>query len=86
MASSNKNITISTTSPKGATGESNTVPAKSPKGQCLCSPTTHKGSFRCRYHRSDSSGSSAWFKRSNSLPPGKSHNLPALSPKSVEST
>ncbi|KAK4437468.1 hypothetical protein Salat_0080700 [Sesamum alatum] len=22
------------------------------KNNCLCSPTTHAGSFRCRYHRS----------------------------------
>lgn len=29
-------------SPKGA----------GPRRQCLCSPTTHKGSFRCRLHRS----------------------------------
>ncbi|KAG0479945.1 hypothetical protein HPP92_010803 [Vanilla planifolia] len=34
-------------------------------GQCLCSPTTHQGSFRCRYHRSLSS---AWFRRSKSMP------------------
>ncbi|KAH0459166.1 hypothetical protein IEQ34_011980 [Dendrobium chrysotoxum] len=34
-------------------------------GQCLCSPTTHQGSFRCRYHRSMSS---AWLRRSNSMP------------------
>ncbi|KAK9277101.1 hypothetical protein L1049_006640 [Liquidambar formosana] len=24
------------------------------KGSCLCSPTTHAGSFRCRLHRSPS--------------------------------
>ncbi|KAK4344194.1 hypothetical protein RND71_037288 [Anisodus tanguticus] len=23
----------------------------SAKYSCLCSPTTHEGSFRCRYHR-----------------------------------
>ncbi|KAL0916551.1 hypothetical protein M5K25_014072 [Dendrobium thyrsiflorum] len=41
-------------------------------GQCLCSPTTHQGSFRCRYHRSMSS---AWLRRSNSMPStaSKSH-------------
>ncbi|WMV38753.1 hypothetical protein MTR67_032138 [Solanum verrucosum] len=27
---------------------------KSAKYNCLCSPTTHAGSFRCRYHRSAS--------------------------------
>nr|GEW73250.1 hypothetical protein [Tanacetum cinerariifolium] len=26
------------------------------KPNCLCSPTTHVGSFRCRYHRSSSLG------------------------------
>ncbi|KAB1207839.1 hypothetical protein CJ030_MR7G004139 [Morella rubra] len=26
----------------------------SAKGNCLCSPTTHAGSFRCRLHRSPS--------------------------------
>ncbi|KAI4350868.1 hypothetical protein L6164_005275 [Bauhinia variegata] len=40
--------------------------ASNPKGQCLCSPTTHEGSFRCRFHRAKSS--SAWMKRSNSMP------------------
>ncbi|KAI3419882.1 ABC transporter domain-containing protein [Psidium guajava] len=24
------------------------------KSSCLCSPTTHAGSFRCRYHRNSS--------------------------------
>ncbi|MCD9639055.1 hypothetical protein HAX54_023335 [Datura stramonium] len=28
--------------------------AKSAKYNCLCSPTTHAGSFRCRYHRTSS--------------------------------
>ncbi|KAH1235949.1 hypothetical protein GmHk_08G021286 [Glycine max] len=39
----------------------------SPKGQCLCSPTTHEGSFRCRFHRSATASSSppSWMKRSN---------------------
>ncbi|KAL8237602.1 hypothetical protein R6Q59_018683 [Mikania micrantha] len=26
------------------------------KPNCLCSPTTHAGSFRCRYHRTNSLG------------------------------
>ncbi|KAL3735843.1 hypothetical protein ACJRO7_024897 [Eucalyptus globulus] len=26
--------------------------AKGARGWCLCSPTVHPGSFRCRYHRS----------------------------------
>ncbi|XP_042381219.1 uncharacterized protein LOC121974293 [Zingiber officinale] len=41
-------------SPKGGGG-----------GMCLCSPTTHQGSFRCRHHRSQST---AWMRRSNSMP------------------
>ncbi|PIN11518.1 hypothetical protein CDL12_15887 [Handroanthus impetiginosus] len=28
--------------------------AASTRNNCLCSPTTHVGSFRCRYHRSSS--------------------------------
>ncbi|KAL2342516.1 hypothetical protein Fmac_003801 [Flemingia macrophylla] len=38
-----------------------------PKGQCLCSPTTHEGSFRCRFHRSVTPSSSppSWMKRSS---------------------
>ncbi|TKY60899.1 hypothetical protein E2542_SST18002 [Spatholobus suberectus] len=40
--------------------------ASLPKGQCLCSPTTHEGSFRCRFHRSVTASSSppSWMKRS----------------------
>ncbi|KAL3849107.1 hypothetical protein ACJIZ3_010989 [Penstemon smallii] len=30
--------------------------AASVRQNCLCSPTTHAGSFRCRYHRNNSSG------------------------------
>ncbi|EOY30817.1 Uncharacterized protein TCM_037897 [Theobroma cacao] len=77
---SHGNITVST-SPKGSNSEA-AVPTNSPKGgQCLCSPTTHQGSFRCRFHRSSSS---AWMKRSKSMPANGS--LASLSPKSVEST
>ncbi|PON58632.1 hypothetical protein PanWU01x14_165220 [Parasponia andersonii] len=77
---SHGSIKVSTSSPKGGTGE---APASSPKGQyCLCSPTTHQGSFRCRFHRSSSSP--AWMKRSNSMPANSS--VASLSPKSVEST
>ncbi|CAL9243730.1 unnamed protein product [Arabidopsis halleri] len=28
--------------------------SKPTRQNCLCSPTTHAGSFRCRYHRVDS--------------------------------
>nr|KYP61610.1 hypothetical protein KK1_016106 [Cajanus cajan] len=47
-------------SPSGATSF--------PKGQCLCSPTTHEGSFRCRFHRSSvtpSSSPPSWMKCSS---------------------
>ncbi|CAN4094368.1 unnamed protein product [Withania somnifera] len=91
---SHKVITV-TTSSDSTTGES-LPPTNCPKGQCLCSPTTHRGSFRCRYHRSTGSGettSSAWFKRSKSMPANNKHNvknnnndLSSVSPKSVEST
>ncbi|OIT39415.1 hypothetical protein A4A49_22363 [Nicotiana attenuata] len=79
---SHKSITVST-SDNCANGDS--LPANSPKGQCLCSPTTHRGSFRCRYHRTPTSGNttSEWFKRSKSMPVNKHNNI---SPKSVEST
>ncbi|KAI5680553.1 hypothetical protein M9H77_01780 [Catharanthus roseus] len=83
MASRTKvTVTTTTTSPKSPNGDS----GNSPKGgqQCLCSPTTHQGSFRCRFHRS---GSTAWFKRSKSMPANNNNNnIPSLSPKSVEST
>ncbi|KAF5200381.1 hypothetical protein FRX31_010033 [Thalictrum thalictroides] len=73
------------TSPKtaGGKGESTMI---SPKGggQCLCSPTTHNGSFRCRFHRSLSS---TWMmRRSKSMPPRNSTTATVISPKSVEST
>ncbi|RAL37206.1 hypothetical protein DM860_004128 [Cuscuta australis] len=73
-------MSVSTTSPKGVAGggeSDDTAPANSsPKGQCLCSPTTHKGSFRCRIHRSPPNV----FKRSNSMAAKTS-----VSPKSVKS-
>ncbi|KAI3421762.1 uncharacterized protein J3R85_011973 [Psidium guajava] len=79
---SKPSISIST-SPKG---EAPTAAAgSSPKGQCLCSPTTHPGSFRCRFHRS---GSSAWMKRSNSMPASGNSagsSVSSSSPKSVDS-
>ncbi|KAF8026420.1 hypothetical protein BT93_F3027 [Corymbia citriodora subsp. variegata] len=42
------NLSPRTTKAAG-TGKSNC------KSNCLCSPTTHVGSFRCRFHRSSSS-------------------------------
>ncbi|KAK8483252.1 hypothetical protein V6N12_019163 [Hibiscus sabdariffa] len=78
---SHGNIILST-SPKGSNSES--AAAISPKGgQCLCSPTTHRVSFRCKFHRASSS---AWImKRSKSMPTNNT-SMPSFSPKSVEST
>ncbi|GFS41002.1 hypothetical protein Acr_00g0071670 [Actinidia rufa] len=70
---SNVSITVTvSTSPKSGNEELN-----SSKGQqCLCSPTTHQGSFRCRFHRP---GSTAWFKRSKSMPNSKPQRHLSLS-------
>ncbi|KVI11612.1 hypothetical protein Ccrd_009977 [Cynara cardunculus var. scolymus] len=60
----------------------------SPRGQlCLCSPTTHQGSFRCKFHR-QASTTVGWFSRSKSMPPTRNNNTnhaSSISPKSVES-
>ncbi|KAK4397034.1 hypothetical protein Sango_1540000 [Sesamum angolense] len=78
MASQDSNSSLSAaTSPKGES-------VVSPRGQCLCSPTTHQGSFRCRFHRS--TAKPEWFKRSKSMPAADTA-APASdpgSPKSVE--
>ncbi|CAL0312472.1 unnamed protein product [Lupinus luteus] len=71
-----------TTSPKSDGGVTSL-----PKGHCLCSPTTHEGSFRCRLHRSSGTGTGTgssstqppWMKRSKSIHANKavvsvSHN------------
>ncbi|WCJ42446.1 serine-rich protein-related [Euphorbia peplus] len=79
MSSNNNNFTVST-SPRA--GEGSTAASNSPRsGQCLCSPTTHEGSFRCRIHRFASSPAAAWMKRSHSMPANR-----AFSPKSVDSS
>ncbi|KAK4283734.1 hypothetical protein QN277_000656 [Acacia crassicarpa] len=69
---------VVSTSPKSDNGAG--------KGHCLCSPTTHEGSFRCRLHRSSSSSSSSstpWIKRSNSMPGHNKHALPVSPPASA---
>ncbi|RRT79823.1 hypothetical protein BHM03_00002308 [Ensete ventricosum] len=43
-------------------------------GLCLCSPTTHQGSFRCRFHRSLST---SWMRRSKSMPSSTSTSNPS---------
>ncbi|KAG2718495.1 hypothetical protein I3843_03G215700 [Carya illinoinensis] len=66
----------------GGEGAVDVASTSSPKGgQCLCSPTTHQGSFRCRFHRS----SAKMMKRSISMPADTSAAA-ALSPNSVGST
>ncbi|KAE9588196.1 hypothetical protein Lal_00003252 [Lupinus albus] len=69
---------IFSTSPKsdgGSGGSGGNRVASLFKGQqCLCSPTTHEGSFRCRFHRlagSSNSSTSPWMKRSKSMPANK---------------
>ncbi|KAL9444747.1 hypothetical protein AB3S75_017852 [Citrus x aurantiifolia] len=44
LADIKRESSFSPRSPKGL--------AKSSSARCLCSPTTHAGSFRCRHHRS----------------------------------
>nr|DAD44710.1 TPA_asm: hypothetical protein HUJ06_002940 [Nelumbo nucifera] len=82
MATPPRTINVAS-SLKGGNGESDSGPASSSKGggQCLCSPTTHSGSFRCKFHRSLSS---TWTRRSKSMSGNSSP--PSISPKSVEST
>lgn len=61
----------------------------SPKEQfCLCSPTTHQGSFRCKFHRQGST-TVGWFSRSKSMPSTPKDNTNSTSnitSKSDEST
>ncbi|KAL2316626.1 hypothetical protein Fmac_030502 [Flemingia macrophylla] len=48
--------------------------SSSEKRNCLCSPTTHAGSFRCRHHRS------AGMRHATSI----GSNLSSLSPKQFQ--
>nr|DAD26946.1 TPA_asm: hypothetical protein HUJ06_028414 [Nelumbo nucifera] len=66
---------------KGGNAESGSGPANSSKGWCCCSPTTHSGSFRCKFHRNLSS---TWMRRTKSV--SGNNSSPSISPKSVEST
>jgi len=66
-------LTVST-SPKsdsGSGGCGGGAAGSLPKGQCLCSPTTHEGSFRCRLHRGPTASPTNWMKRSKSMPANK---------------
>ncbi|CAK9329364.1 unnamed protein product [Citrullus colocynthis] len=84
MASHGK-MSISVPSSAKSAGEGDGVAAHScsSKGQCLCSPTTHPGSFRCRLHRSNSL---PWSRQSKSAAASAdASHTSDLSPKSVES-
>ncbi|CAI0543242.1 unnamed protein product [Linum tenue] len=92
---SHGSLTVSTAaaSPKGGSDCGKTAAGGGGGGQCLCSPTTHQGSFRCRFHRAPSSGWSKMMKRSYSMPANGSsdnnNNNNSSSPSSsaaVEST
>ncbi|KAJ4752971.1 serine-rich protein-like protein [Rhynchospora pubera] len=43
---------ISSNNNKIGLNPNSTLKGGETRRQCLCSPTTHKGSFRCRLHRS----------------------------------
>ncbi|KAL5768858.1 hypothetical protein ACOSP7_015404 [Xanthoceras sorbifolium] len=87
--SSSISINTNSSSPKSGKSEGGSAgPAgSSPKGggQCLCSPTTHQGSFRCRFHRLSGSSPPSIMKRSKSMPSNQ-NSVASFSPKSVEST
>lgn len=77
MASHGNGLKVSV-SPKNG-GNAEAASFTSPKGRCLCSPTTHQGSFRCRFHRSQSSTS---MKRSKSMP-SNNNSVASFPPTSV---
>ncbi|KAL4194854.1 hypothetical protein AMTRI_Chr05g70560 [Amborella trichopoda] len=58
-----------TTSASGGGGSTSATSSPKGVGMCLCSPTKHEGSFRCRLHRTLSS---TWMRRSNCMPANKS--------------
>ncbi|KAK9751093.1 hypothetical protein RND81_02G241300 [Saponaria officinalis] len=59
-----------TSSPRGTSNHGLTRQPSygSSKANCLCSPTTHVGSFRCRLHRSPS------LQRTKSMDPSSTSN------------
>ncbi|KAK9032527.1 hypothetical protein V6N11_056787 [Hibiscus sabdariffa] len=73
---SHENIAVNISSPKGSNNSSEGV-GSGKGGQCLCSPTTHQGSFRCKFHRSTSS---SWkMKRSKSMPANNNTSVTSFS-------
>ncbi|KAG9454957.1 hypothetical protein H6P81_007861 [Aristolochia fimbriata] len=57
-----------TPSPKGSPKSGRAGDGSGAATHCLCSPTTHPGSFRCRFHRAMST---SWMRRSKSMPASK---------------
>ena len=47
-----KHTHILVVSPRGVQAPISVTKSSSTRWNCLCSPTTHAGSFRCRHHRS----------------------------------
>lgn len=77
------NISIPSSAKSAGDGDAVAAHSCSSKGPCLCSPTTHPGSFRCRLHRSNSL---PWTRHSKSTASSAdAHHTSDLSPKSVES-
>ncbi|CAJ2636852.1 unnamed protein product [Trifolium pratense] len=81
MASQTQSKFTISTSPTSESGSNTTTPL--PKGQCLCSPTTHEGSFRCRLHRGSSSTTSTWIKRTKSMSNNNNKHVVFVSPNST---
>ncbi|XP_019059519.1 PREDICTED: uncharacterized protein LOC104825564 [Tarenaya hassleriana] len=47
------------------------------KNNCLCSPTTHAGSFRCRLHRTPAAPQPSSLQRTQSIEAGSLYETPA---------
>ncbi|KAK7271291.1 hypothetical protein RJT34_27071 [Clitoria ternatea] len=72
QAQSNKLVVSTSPKSDSGSGSGGGGTGSLPKGQCLCSPTTHEGSFRCRLHRGATTTTPpTWMKRSKSMPANK---------------
>jgi len=67
----NNKLSVSTSPKSDGGGCGGGAAGSLAKGQCLCSPTTHEGSFRCRLHRGPTASPTNWMKRSKSMPANK---------------
>ncbi|KAJ8768004.1 hypothetical protein K2173_020944 [Erythroxylum novogranatense] len=61
------NRSISTVGPSGSSQRQVVSKQSAPKRTCLCSPTTHPGSFRCSLHKSFNTSQSVGCSPSNRL-------------------